>query len=145
MAQIPVTYHFDGSGVGVGAGPATRRLVQGTYDFAVNAGGTGLYSLCKLNKGAQIIGGWVEVIGTPTAVSGTPAIGINSLGTGDIIASTSILGAPWSTVGKKAITPKENTPESTSLTMTADTNVQMALTTAAISAGKFVVYLDVVG
>jgi hypothetical protein len=145
MAQTPITYHFDGSGVGVGAGPATRRTVQGTYDFTVNTGGTGLYSIARLNKGAQIVGGWVEVIGTPTAVSGTPAIGINSVGTGDVLASASVLGAPWSTVGKKAILPKVNTPESTSLTMTADTNIQVAITTAAISTGKFTLYLDVIG
>lgn len=143
MAQIPVTYHFDGSGIGVGAGPASKRLVYGVYDFAVNTGGTGLYSIARLNKGAQIVGGFVEVIGTPTAVSGTPAIGINSLGTGDILASASVLGAPWSTVGKKAILPNTSTP--TVITMTADTDVKVAITTAAISTGKFTVELEVIG
>lgn len=145
MPQTPVSFHFDGSGIGVGAGPASRRTISATYDFAVYGGGTGLYSIAKLNKGAQITGGWMEVTGTPTAVSGTPSIGINSVGTGDILGTASVLGAPWSTVGKKAILPKVNTPESTNLTMTADTNVQVAITTAAISTGKFTVYLDVVG
>lgn len=143
MAQIPVSYHFDGSGIGVGAGQASRRTIQGTYDFAVNGGGTGLYSIARLNKGASIVGGWVDVIGTPAAVSGTPAIGINSLGTGDVLASASVLGAPWSNVGKKAILPNTSTP--TVITMTAATDIQVALTTAALSAGKFTVYLDVVG
>lgn len=138
-------YAFDGSGA---APNAERRLVQGTYDFSKVGGGTASYNLIKLNAGCRVLGGWVEVSGTPTAASGTPVLGINvegTPGTMDLIASTSILGAPWSTAGKKAITPKINTPETTSITLTADRNVQAILGTAALSAGVFTVFLEVIG
>jgi len=137
--------HFDGTGTGLAPGPNARRTIQGTYSFAVNGGGTGSYTIAQLQSGARIIGGWVEVSGTPTAVSGTPTIAIQSEGANDIVNAASILGAPWSTVGKKAIIPKANTPESTSITLTADRNIVVAIAAAAINTGVFTVYLDVVG
>lgn len=139
------TGHFDGSGVGLAPGANTRRTIQGTYSFATHGGGTGTYAIARVYAGARIVGGWLEVTGTPTAVSGTPSIGINSVGANDILSTASVLGAPWSTVGKKAIVPKVNTPETTSISVAADTDVVVAITTAAINTGIFTLYLDVVG
>lgn len=144
MGQL-ASGHFDGSGTGVSPGAPSRRTIQGTYSFAVHGGGTGTYTIAKLNAGARVVGGWLEVTGTPTAVSGTPSIGINSVAANDILSTASVLGAPWSTVGKKAIVPKANTPESTSITVAADTDVVVAITTAAINTGVFTLYLEVVG
>lgn len=137
-------YCFDGSGVGVPLG-ADRRTVQARYTFAAFGGGTGSYNIGKLNNGVRILGGHVEVAGTPTAVSGTPTIAIQVEGANDIISAASVLGAPWSTTGKKAITPKVNTPESTSITLTADRNIVVAIAAAAINTGDFTVFLDVLG
>jgi len=119
-------------------------MVVGTYDFAVHGGGTGSYAIASVPSGARVVGGWVEVTGTPTAVSGTPTIALSVEAANDLITAASVLGAPWSTTGKKAITPKANTPESTSISVTADRNVTVAIATAAISTGVFTVYLDVV-
>ena len=135
-------YAFDGSGA---APNAQRRLVQGTYDFSKVGGGTATYNLIKLNSGARVLGGWVEVSGTPAAASGTPTIAVQVEGANDLISAASVLGAPWSTAGKKAITPKINTPESTSITLTADRNVAALIGAAPLSAGVFTVFLEVVG
>lgn len=135
-------YTFDGSGVGVSPG-GDFRIVQGTYSFANLGGGTGTYALAALPSGTRVVGGWVEVSGTPTAVSGTPTIAIHVESANDLVTAASVLGAPWSTTGKKAITPKINTPESTSITLSADQNVTATIASAAISTGVFTVYLQV--
>jgi hypothetical protein len=145
MAQLPVSYHFDGSGVGVGAGASTRRTIAGTYDAAVNGGGTATYAIARLNKGARIVGGFFEVTGTPAAVSGTPTISIGVNSAVDLLAATSVLGAPFSTVGKSLIIPRIETQATTAVQTTADGNVTVSVAAAAISAGKFTVYLDVIG
>jgi hypothetical protein len=137
--------HFDGSGAGLAPGANSRRTIVGTYSFATYGGGTGSYAIARLNAGARVVGGWVDVIGTPTAVSGTPTIAISVEAANDLITAASVLGAPWSTVGKKAITPKVNTPESTSVLLTEDRDVSVAIATAAINTGEIKVYLDVVG
>lgn len=136
-------YTFDGSGVGVAAG-GDFRIVQGKYSFAINGGGTGTYALATLPSGTRVLGGWVDVSGTPTAVSGTPTIAIHVQSANDLLTATSVLGAPFSTVGKGAFTPKINTPETNSITLTADRTVTATIATAAISTGIFTVYLEVV-
>jgi hypothetical protein len=133
---------FDGSGAGVFPG-ADRRTVVGTYSFAQHGGGTGSYAIASIPAGARVVGGFAEVVGTPTAVSGTPTIAVSVESANDLITAASILGAPWSTVGKKAITPKVNTPETNSILATADRNVTVAIASAAISTGIITVTLDV--
>lgn len=144
MGQLS-TGHFDGSGTGISPGPNSRRTIVATYSFAVHGGGTGSYALASLPSGARVVGGWVEVSGTPTAVSGTPTMALSVEAANDLITAASILGAPWSTTGKKAITPKANTPETTSITLTADRNVTLAIAAAEVNTGVISVYLDVVG
>lgn len=145
MGQIPVSWQFDGSGIGVASGAATRRTLACTYDFAAVGGGTGSYAIGGVASGAKILGGWMEVIATPTAAAGTPTIAVSVEAANDIQTAISILGQPWATVGKKAITPKVNTPESSSITTTAARSVTVAIATAAITTGKFTVFLDVMG
>lgn len=137
--------HFDGSGTGVSAGAISRRTIVGTYSFATHTGGTGSYAVAHLPAGARVLGGFVEVVGTPTAVSGTPTIAVSVEAANDLITAASILGAPWSTVGKKAITPKVNTPETNSILLTAERDVTVAIATAAISTGIISVTLDIIG
>lgn len=135
---------FDGSGAGVFPG-ADRRTITGTYSYAANGGGTGSYVIARLNAGARVVGGWAEVVGTPTAVSGTPTIAVSVEAANDLITAASILGAPWSTVGKKGITPKVNTPETNSVLLTVDRNVTVEIATAAINTGIISVTLDIIG
>jgi len=53
-------------------------------------------------------------------------------GTGVILPA----GAPYSTTGGKAIVPKINTPESTSITLTEDREITCTVAVAALTAGK---------
>lgn len=73
------------------------------------------------------------------------SIGISSEGAGDIVAVAAIVGAPWSTTGKKAIVPKRNTPESTSILTTAARNIAFVISGADLTAGKVQLYLEVMG
>jgi hypothetical protein len=145
MGQIPVTYHFDGSGLGVNAGPSTRRMISATYDATVQGGGTASYPIARLNKGARIIGGFIDMLATATAVSGTPTISVGVNTAADLFAATSVLGAPFSTNADSLIIPRIETQATTSVAVTADSNVVVAVAAAAISTGRFTVYLDVIG
>lgn len=139
------TGHFDGSGVGLAPGAPSFRSIYARYSFAIHGGGTGAYSIGTVKKGEVVVGGFMEVIGTPTAVSGTPTMAVSVESANDISTAASILGAPWSTTGKKAITPKINTPESTSITATQDRDITLTIGAAAVNTGNIAVRLIVMG
>ena len=132
---------FDGSGTGVFSGARTR-LVFCNYDFAVQGGAVGTIKLGSLPTGCRIVGGHMEVA-TIVASSGGSA-GIDSEATSDVVTSAATSGAPWSTTGKKAINPKRNTPETTSITTTQARDVLLNITTGAVTAGKFTLILEVI-
>ena len=95
-------------------------------------------------KYAVVMGGFVEVnTAFTSAETNTAQISIQVQGANDIITAAAVSGAPWSTVGFKAIVPKINTPESTSIKLTADRDitVKVATTSALLTAGKFTGYL----
>lgn len=132
---------FDGSGTGVFTGSGEIRTVTARYDFAVNGGGAGSIVIGSLPLGAVILGGRMEV---GTALTGVGAsVGITTEGAGDIVAVAAISGAPWSTTGKKAIIPKRNTPESTSVTLTAARNILFVISAADLTAGVVTLFLEV--
>ena len=75
-----------------------------------------------------------------TAVTGAGAsVGVNSEAAGDLVAAAAIVGAPWSTTGLKAIIPVYSA--ATAVKMTADREIKVAITGAAVTAGKFRVYV----
>jgi hypothetical protein len=79
-----------------------------------------------------------------TALTGAGAsVGITAEGAGDIVAVAAISGAPWSTTGKKAIIPKRNTPESTSITTTAARDILFVISGADLTAGVVTLFLEV--
>lgn len=132
---------FDGSGTGVFPGGAGDRTVVCAYDFAVQGGAVSSIVIGSLPLGTIICGGFMLV---ETAIVGAGATaGIDSEATSDIVTAAAVAGAPWSTTGKKAINPKYNTPESTSITTTAARNVVLTITAAVLTAGKFKLYLFV--
>ena len=141
MGQISTIWAFDGQGTGVFTGARVRRITA-QYDFAVHGGTQGSINFGGLPSGTVILGGFL-LVETVLTSGGAATAGISSEGAGDIIAATVISGAPWSTTGKKAIIPKANTPESTSITLTANRNLALVVATADLTAGKFKLYLDV--
>src|SRR5262245_55003544 len=144
MGQTLPGMAFDGSGgLGVGVAGVRERVLILPYDFAVQGGAAGTIAIGALQQGEIIIGGFF-VVATALTSGGAARVGIDSEGTGDILATALVSGAPWSTTGKKAIVPKINTPESTSITTTAGRNINVNITVAALTAGKFTLYLIVI-
>jgi hypothetical protein len=113
------------------------------YDFARQGGAQGSIVIGNVPSGMWIIGGFMNVETAP--VGAGASIGITSEGAGDIVAVAAIAGAPWSTTGKKAIIPKRNTPESTSILTTAARQILFVISGADLTAGKVQLYLEVMG
>ena len=134
---------FDGSGSGVFAGGAQIRTVFADYSFAVDGGAQGNITIGSIPSGSTIVGGFMVV---DTAITGVGAsVGITVESAGDVVAVAAISGAPWSTTGKKAIIPKRNTPETTSVTTTAARNILVVVSGADLTAGVVRLYLEVLG
>jgi hypothetical protein len=132
---------FDGMGTGVFSGTGAPRTVTAKYDFAVNGGAAGSIVIGNLPIGTVILGGYMLV---GTALLGVGAsVGITVEGAGDVVAVAAISGAPWSTTGKKAIIPKRNTPESTSITLTAARDILFVISGADLTAGVVTLFLEV--
>lgn len=134
---------FDGSGTGVFPGGSEIRTVFCEYDFAKHGGAEGDIVIGNLPSGVWVLGGFMNVETAPVGVGAS--IGITSEGAGDIVAVAAIAGAPWSTTGKKAIVPKRNTPESTSILLTEARNILFVISGADLTDGKVQLYLEVMG
>ena len=107
----------------------------------VGAHGTGVV----LPDGALVVGG-VFVVDTKftSAETNTGTIAIHVESAADIVAAAAVSGAPYSSTGKKAIVPKINTPESTSILLTEDREITCTVAVAALTAGKlsgFLIYV----
>lgn len=93
---------------------------------------------------AVILGGFYDVITTFQSTDGgvdkaTIAIHVNAAN--DIVNAVAIeTGTPYD-AGQQAIIPKFNTPETTSVKTTAARAIQATVGTAALTAGKLVVFL----
>lgn len=108
----------------------------GAANSAVGAHGVGVI----LPANAIVVGGFFEVnTAFTTAASGTLAIHVQSAN--DIQTATIVSSAPFSTTGRKAIVPKANTPESTSIKLTANREITCTVATGALTAGKLTGYL----
>lgn len=134
---------FDGSGTGVFPGGSQTRTIFCEYDFAKHGGAQGNITIGNLPAGVWVIGGFMNVETAPVGVGAS--IGVTSEGAGDVVAVAAIAGAPWSTTGKKAIVPKRNTPESTSILTTAARNILFVISGADLTAGKVQLYVEVMG
>jgi hypothetical protein len=128
--------------VGADDGLGNLRVARFTFDVAVGtnaaigAHGTGV----TIPNNAIVVGGFFEVnTAFTTSASGTLAIHVNAAN--DIQTATIVSSAPFSTIGRKAITPKANTPESTSIKLTAAREITCTVATGALTAGKLTGYL----
>lgn len=134
---------FDGSGTGVFPGGGQSRWMVAEYDFARHGGAQASHIIGSVPAGTQVIGGYMNVETAP--VGAGASIGITLEAAGDIVAVAAIVGAPWSTTGRKAIIPKRNTPETTSVVTTVARNLLFVVSGADLTAGKVQVYLEVMG
>jgi hypothetical protein len=131
--------------MGMSEGISRLQCARAVYDFAVDGGAIGAHTLRGdvIPDNALIMGGVVDVITTCTtagADAGTMAIRVE--GANDIVAAIAVSDGtnPWD-AGQKAIVPKFNTPESTSVKTTAARAITGTIAGQAFTAGKFVVFL----
>jgi len=115
-------YEFD-------AGVAANRTVA--------AHGTGIY----IPASAIVVGGFVDVNTAFTSTNSTSTIAIHVAAANDIISAAAVSGAPYSTIGRKAIVPKANTPESTSVKPAALAEITATVAVEALLTGKLTGYL----
>ena len=110
---------------------------DGVSNKTAAAHGTGVI----LPKYAIICGGFVDTNTVFTSANTTATIAISVEGANDIISAAQINGTPGSAIGRKAIIPKANTPESTSVKTSAAQEITVTVGTEALTAGKLTGYL----
>jgi hypothetical protein len=130
--------------VGVNVGLGSLRVARFEFDAGVVANrsiaahGTGV----TLPIHAIVVGGFVDVnTAFTSADTNTGQIAIHVQAANDIISAAAVSGAPYSTIGRKAIVPKANTPESTSVKTTAAREITCTVSVAALLTGKLTGYL----
>ena len=110
------------------------KVARADYDFAVDGGAIGTLDLSadEIPSGAIITGARIRVETVPVGATATIGIGVEA--NSDVQAAAAISGAPWSTTGVKDATGRPLT--------TAARKVKATIATAALTAGKFQVYVD---
>ena len=117
----------------------TLKIAKFVFDAGVAANrpigahGTGVI----IPDDSIVVGGFIVVetkFDSDATDAGTIAISVN--GANDIVAATAVSGAPYSTTGKKAIVPKINTPEATSIVLTADREITCTVAVEPLLSGK---------
>lgn len=114
------------------------RAAVADYDFAVDGGAIGAIPIGNvLPDNAIILGGFVEVETTFTSATDAATVALSIATADDLVAAVAIsnAGNPWD-AGRQAIVPKFNTPESTSVKLTAANAVDLTIAVEALTAGK---------
>lgn len=93
---------------------------------------------------AVVIGGFFEVNTVFTSAAGTATVALHVQGANDIQTAAAVSGAPYSTTGLKAITPKSNTPESTGIKCTAAREITATVGVQDLTGGKLTGFLHYV-
>lgn len=128
-------------------GLSSRGIARVTFDAAIAANQSiGAHaSTVILPAHAVIIGGFNDVntvFHSAGGDAGTLAIHVE--GANDIQTAAAVSGAPYSSIGRKAIVPKNNTPESTSVKTTQARAVTFTVAGQALTAGKLTLFLEYV-
>lgn len=143
LNQLDQSAHSSSASLTEGVGLPLFHSVS-TYDFAVDGGSQGAIAIGDaLPDNALVLGGFVDVETTCTdGASDTATIALSIVGANDIVSAIAINDGsnPWD-AGQQAIIPKFNTPESTSVKLTAANQVDVTIATADLTAGKFHVHL----
>jgi hypothetical protein len=135
------------STVGTFAGLHLRRTAVAVFDAEGEDNpnqAVGAHALpVKLPANAIIVGGVVDVVKTFASDTDAATIALSVAEANDIVAAVAISneGDPWD-AGLQAIIPKANTPESTGIKLTTEKAVTVTVAEEALTAGKFVLYLD---
>lgn len=129
-------------------GTPRLKTLTAEYDFAVDGGAISTITLRggagdaqgnELPNGSVVEGGYIEVLTGFTTGTGATA-SLDSEAAGDLQAAAVVSGAPWSTTGRKSITPAFT--GATTVKTSAKRNLTLTVATGTITAGKarFVVF-----
>lgn len=121
------------------AGRSGRRAVA-LYNFAVDGGAVGDITLRgdAIPSGAIITDVLIHV-DTALTSGGAATVALKAESAADLNAAAAITGAPWSTAGaKRGGLDADSAPVKT----TASRPIQATVATAALTAGKFSVYVE---
>lgn len=131
-----------------GSGLGAVGNAKASYDFATDGGA--ISTITPLNSptipiGAIILGGLLEIpVTIPVGVGASIGIGLGSgAQVASILAPAAINGAPWSTIGMKAIIPIFTA--ATYIKVAASTKLTFTVSATPLSAGQFnvnVVYIQ---
>lgn len=118
-------------------GTSAPKWWRGEYDFAVDGGAISTITLRSndgpIPAGSVVVGGYLEVDTLFTTGSAAVA-GLQVEAANDIVASTIVSGAPYSTTGRKTIIPVFT--GATTVKTTVDRSPAMVVATGTITAGK---------
>jgi hypothetical protein len=110
--------------------------IAGNQSIAAHA------STVLIPANAIVVGGFFDVntvFHSAGADAGTIAISVE--GANDIQTAAAVSGAPYSTINRKAIVPKANTPESTGVKASVARAVTFTVAGQILSAGKLTLFL----
>lgn len=138
MPVIEGTRKFEAAGLGIGQ----PKIAVGLYDFATDGGAVGDITLRggSIPSGAIIIDALLHVDTAPTS-AGAATVAVKTEGAADINAADAITGAPWSTTGAKRA---DLTATTAPVKTTAARSIVATVGTAALTAGRFKVYVTYV-
>jgi hypothetical protein len=132
---------IEGAGkAGVGLGTGRRRLAVGLYDFSIDGGAVGDIALRgdSIPSGAIITDVLIHV-DTALTSGGAATVALKAESAADLNAADAISGAPWSSTGaKRGDLDADTAPVKTTASRTPTATVG----TAALTAGKFSVYVS---
>lgn len=128
-------------------GLSSRGIARVTFDAGIvaNRAVGAKVSAVTLPINAIVIGGFFDVNTLFTSVNannGTIAIHVE--GAADIQAGAAVSGAPYSSIGRKPIVPKNNTPDSTSVKCTAARAITFTVAVSDLLTGKLTLFLEYV-
>ena len=132
---------IEGAGkAGVGLGTGRRRLAVCLYDFSVDGGAVGDITLRgdSIPSGAIITDVLIHVY-TALTSGGAATVALKAESAADLNAADAISGAPWSTTGAKR---GDLTATTAPVKTTASRTPTATVATAALTAGKFSVYVS---
>ena len=138
MPVISGSRKLEGS-LGVGG----SYIAHGLYSFATDGGAVSDIALrgdSVIPSGAVIIDAGIYV-DTVLTSGGAATVAIKSEGAADINAADAISGAPWSSAGAKRA---DLTATSAPVLTTAARTITATVATAALTAGKFTVWVEYV-
>jgi hypothetical protein len=132
---------------GTADGLGVMRVARATFDPSATVGQRAVQAHnlgVTIPISAVICGGFLVVHTAFTSGGSTAQIAFHAQSANDLITAAAVSGAPYSTIGRKAIVPKANTPESTGIELSAARALTATVTVEALTAGKatlFVYYL----